>query len=540
MQRMMSTLIVLLCFMALPVMPAAAQIFGGNTLVTIDGTNYSKEDFKRWWKFWNTENEPLPATPDIYVDWLLLSREAQRMELDEDPGFKRQTRVFLQSRGLLMLKYEAVDSQIKVTDALIRERYERDFVPRSLVFRMAFKDEETSRAAWEELSAGTLSVEQLLEQDAAAGGPEATGENWIRPYEIDAEWNKILRETEVGGLVDPQKYDRGPILYLLKEQKGEDAEDFAGRKPMIERALWKEQEAALTLALLKDLRKKYQVEIDMDRLMAIDVMADDSTFSDEPVITTNRDNVSEKQFIAVIRRLQASRPTMAHASIDPELAMQLKNETANNIIAQSVTNWESLDRGFETKEPFKWEYEFNFNHRMVLSLEQRLFVPAATVTDEEIETYYKENIERYTQPAMAKLYIIDETQGPVERFWAEVATGKDFKQVLRTHFEQRVNPQEIPVNHIDPEVRAVVDRLVKGETSQVFTAQGLKVMVHLEERTAEMPVPLARVKDSVQTQLRQKKLAELRQDYLERLKSQSRIDVKTRQWRSLQKELGGA
>ena len=540
MQRMMSTLILLLCFMTLPVMPAAAQLFGGNTLVTIDGTNYSKEEFKRWWKFWNTENEPLPATPDIYVDWLLLSREAQRMELDEDPGFKRQTRVFLQSRGLLMLKYEAVDSQIKVTDALIRERYERDFVPRSLVFRMAFKDEEAARAAWEKLSAGTLSVEQLLEQDVAAGGPEATGENWIRPYEIDAEWNTILRETEVGGLVDPQKYDRGPILYQLKEQKEADTEDFTARKPMIERALWKEQEAALTLALLRELREKYQVAIDMDRLMALDITADDSTFSDEPVITTNRDNVSEKQFIAVIRRLQASRPTMAHASLDPEEAMQLKNETATNIIAQSVTNWESIDRGFETREPFKWEYEFNYNHRMVLSLEQRLFVPEATVTDEEIEAYYKENIERYTQPAMAKLYIVDETQGPVERFWAEVATGKDFKQVLRDHFEQRVNPQEIPVNHIDPEVRAVVDRLVKGETSQVFTAQGIKVMVHLEERTAEMPVPLARVKDSVQTQLRQKKLAELRQDYLERLKSQSRIDVKMRQWRSLQKELGGA
>ena len=540
MQRMMSTLILLLCFMTLPVMPAAAQLFGGNTLVTIDGTNYSKEEFKRWWKFWNTENEPLPATPDIYVDWLLLSREAQRMELDEDPGFKRQTRVFLQSRGLLMLKYEAVDSQIKVTDALIRERYERDFVPRSLVFRMAFKDEEAARAAWEKLSAGTLSVEQLLEQDVAAGGPEATGENWIRPYEIDAEWNTILRETEVGGLVDPQKYDRGPILYQLKEQKEADTEDFTARKPMIERALWKEQEAALTLALLRELREKYQVAIDMDRLMALDITADDSTFSDEPVITTNRDNVSEKQFIAVIRRLQASRPTMAHASLDPEEAMQLKNETATNIIAQSVTNWESIDRGFETREPFKWEYEFNYNHRMVLSLEQRLFVPEATVTDEEIEAYYKENIERYTQPAMAKLYIVDETQGPVERFWAEVATGKDFKQVLRDHFEQRVNPQEIPVNHIDPEVRAVVDRLVKGETSQVFTAQGIKVMVHLEERTAEMPVPLARVKDSVQTQLRQKKLAELRQDYLEILKSQSRIDVKMRQWRSLQKELGGA
>lgn len=540
MQRMISILILLFCFVVLPVMPAGAQLFGGNTLVTIDGTNYSKEDFKRWWTMWNTEKDPLPETPDFYIDWLLLHREAQRMELDQDPGFERQTRIFLNSRGLLLLKYEAVDSRIKVTDAMVEERYNRDFTPRWYLQRLVFKVQDAALAAWEKIGAGELDYEKLVALDVENGGPEAKGENWVRPHEIDAGWKQILEETQAGQFIHPEKYERDAVLYFVRERKDRDEEDFSRRKSGIERDLWKEQETTLTLALLRELREKYEVAIDMDRLMALDIMADDSTFSDEPVITTNRDNVSEKQFMAVIRRLQGSRPTMAHAGRDPEEAMQLKNETATNIIAQSITNWESLDRGFEKREPFKWEYEFNYNHRMVMALEQRLFAPAATVTDEDIEKYYQANIVRYTQPAMAKLYIIDETQGPVERFWAEVATGKDFKQVLRNHFEQRVNPQEIPVNHVDPEVRVVVDRLVPGETSQVFTAQGIKVMVHLEERTPERPLPLARVKDSVRSQMRTEKLAQLRQEYLDTLKSRSKIDVKTRQWRSLQKELGGA
>ena len=75
----------------------------------------------------------LPETPDPYIDWLLLSREATRMDFPNDPSFKRQMRVFLQSRTLLMVKYDSVDSQIKVTDDDIEKSYEEQFTPRFLV-----------------------------------------------------------------------------------------------------------------------------------------------------------------------------------------------------------------------------------------------------------------------------------------------------------------------------------------------------------------------------------------------------------------------
>lgn len=540
MQRMTVFLLVLLCFFVLPTAPVSAWFFTDDTLVTIDGTNHSSADFKRWWQFWNTDNEPVPESLDIYTDWLLLKREAQRMELDQDPGFKRQTRIFLQSRGLLMLKYEAVDSKIDVSDAVIEARYQRDYLPRWNLQRLIFADAAKAAAAWAEVSTNGLNIDDLRERTEAEGGPESGVDEWVRPYAIDPGWVEILQTTEVGALVPPERHDGGRVLYYLKDQAGADELDRTARRDQIRRDLWKEQETELTLGLLRDLHKKYEVKIDEERLAALDLMAADSTFTDEPVITTNRENVSEKQFIAVIRRLQESRPTAAHAAVDAEKSLEFKLETAGNILGQSLTNWESLERKFEEREPFKWEYQFNYDHRLVLSLEQRLFIEEARPTTEQIEAYFKENLVRFTQPAMVKLYIIDETQGPVDRFWAEVATGKDFRQVLRNHFEQRVSPQEIPANHLDPEVKPVVDKLVKGETSQVFSAQGIKVIVHLEERTPERPLPLERVRDLIRTERQQKNMKQLRQAYLERLKSQSRIDVKARQWRSVRRELGGA
>ena len=82
MQRRFSTILILLaCLVFRPVTPANAWFFDNDTLVSIDGTDYTADDFKHWWKFWNDTDSPLPATPDSYINFLLLSREAARMEL---------------------------------------------------------------------------------------------------------------------------------------------------------------------------------------------------------------------------------------------------------------------------------------------------------------------------------------------------------------------------------------------------------------------------------------------------------------------------
>ena len=362
----------------------------------------------------------------------------------------------------------------------------------------------------------------------------------MRANRIDPGWVAIFQKLEVGQVVDPSEYTKGPSLYFLKERLGGDEEDFATFRELIKKELWKEQEDALTKALLDELLIKYQVEVDEERLAALDINGADETFTDAAIITTNRQNVSEKEFMVVIRKLMANRPPFAHAATDEEAAKELKAETAYNIIAQSVTNWESLDRHFEEKEPFKWEYEFNYNHRLVLALERRLFAPDIKVTEEEIKQHYEENIDRYSQPTVVKLYIIDETQGPIDQLWADVAVGKNFAQVMKQQFEQPVNPQEVPANHLDPEVKVVVDKLIDGETSQIFTAQGIRVMVHLVERTPGAPLPLERLQESIRSRLSSEKLDKLRSTYVDNLKSRSDIEVRMRQWKAIQKELGGA
>ena len=541
MRRFSSILILLACLALRPAIPAAAWFFDDNTLVAIDGVRYSADDFKRWWKFWNDDGSPLPATAEPYVDFLLLSREAARMDLAETPEFKRQTRIFLQSRTLLMLKQEAVNSQIKVSDAAVKARYDAQYRTLWLVARLEFKNEDAAMAAWQELAKGTLTSAELLERPAEEGGPLATKESWVRPGQIDQGWAAIFRKMKVGQVVDPNEHNNGATLFLLKEEKAGDEGDLDKFRESIRSEMWKEQEDALSQKLIFVLRDKYQVKLNEERLAALDLKEYASgNFSDEPLITTNRQNVSEKEFMAVIDRLLSSRGTLVHLLADEDEVNKLKLSTVDNIISQSVTNWESLDRHYEEREPFKWEYQFNFNHRLVLALEQRLFSPEAKVSDEEISQYYQEHLDRYTQPTMVKVYIVDETQGPLDKIWADVAVGKNFEKVVKMEFGAHAVLHDTPANHLDPEVKAVVDKLVDGETSQIFKAQGIRVLAHLVERTPERPLPLARVKDSIRTVLWQKKLDEVRRTYLETLKSRSKIEVRERQWKAIQQELGGS
>ena len=86
----------------------------------------------------------------------------------------------------------------------------------------------------------------------------------------------------------------------------------------------------------------------------------------------------------------------------------------------------------------------------------------------------------------------------------------------------------------------MVAKLAEGETSQIFKAQGIRVMVHLVNRTPAAPLPLERVKKTIHSKLWKEKLAELQKAYLDKVKSSSKIEVHEGVWKDIQKELGGA
>ncbi len=140
-------------------------------------------------------------------------------------------------------------------------------------------------------------------------------------------------------------------------------------------------------------------------------------------------------------------------------------------------------------------------------------------------------------PTQVELYIIDETQGPIDQVWADFAAGKSVDKVFKEYFEKTPKLQKVPVNHLDPEVKTVVSNLAAGETSSIFTAQGIRVMVHLIKRSPETVIPFERVKEMISKDLQQKKIKALEKDFLNKIRANSEIEIDQGEWEDVKKEL---
>jgi parvulin-like peptidyl-prolyl isomerase len=536
MRRFIPILILQLFMTCLLVSPAAASWWGDDTLVTIDGTQYTTDDFKRWWGYFNDSGMTLPETPDFYIDWLLLAREGESMQLTEDPSFQNKTKVFLKVRSLLLLQNEEVNKRIKITDDKLRARYEKFYTPLWLLERLQFADEKSAKTAWQELKDGAVTIDSLEKRPQEQGGPMNHREDWRRPTGMNEYWSGIFRKLTVGEASEPIKDLDYFVFYVLKKQEDGSDEDFEKLRQSISEKIWKEEQDALTAALVFKLREKFDVKVEEKRLADLDLDQPDDAYGDEPIITTNHGNFSEKQFMDILRRDEAYRKKSRHEKIDPE---EVKKRVLNGIIEQNVTNWEAIDRHYEKQEPFKWEYQFNVRHRLNNAVLDRHFGSGITVSEEDIKNYYKEHISLYTQPEMVDLVLIEDTQGDVDRVWGEVATGKDFYKAVKEITEQATNPQSLPFPHLDPSVQKIVEGMTKGETSQPFTVQGHRFLVFLADRSPAKPLPLEQVTQSIRSRMLQEKMARKRKEYLDLLKSKSEIKVNESNWQAVQKELGG-
>lgn len=539
MRRFIPILIFPLLLILLFVSPAAASWWGDNSLVTIDGTPHTTEDFKRWWLYFNDSDMALPKTPDLYIDWLLLAREGEKMKLAEDPSFQYKTEVFIKVRSLLMLQKEEVLDKINITDDEVRARYEKDYTPIWLLERLQFSNEKAAQAAIQELKNGTVTIDQLEVRPQEEGGPMNHREDWRRPVGMDEYWAGLFRKLAVGEATEPKKDLDYFVVYFLKQQEDGDAKDLDKLRKSISEKISGEKKSVLTTALVDRLRKKFNVKIDEKRFADLDLDAPDDSFGDAPIISTNRINFSEKEFMKILRKDEGYRSKGAHVKSTGD-AETIKNRVLNGIIEQNLTNWEALDRHYEEREPFKWEYQFNVRHRLTNAVMNRLFVSKATVSEDDIKNYYTENISRYTQPEMVDLVIIQDTDGDVDRVWGAVAAGKDFFTAVKENSDQPTKSESLPFPHLELPVQKIVGKLTKGETSQPFTVQGHRILVHLTNRTPPKPVPLEKVTQNIRSRVMQEKIAKKRKEYLDLLKSKSDIKVNQSNWQAIQKELGGS
>jgi len=507
-------------------------------LVIIDGQTFFKSDYQDWWNNWREKGMKFPAEPDEFINWHLLAREAQAMELYLEPVYRKKVDTFLKARSLMLYKQEAIDSKINITDDILWARYEKLFCPRWHLELLYFKDEEVGQKTMDEIQAGSVTFSQLMEGEKTATGPHPLGKKWFRKNLLPEGWLEILSSLKQGEISGPHAMSNGFVIMNLLAVGDPDKEDFESIRDGIRKEEWDEQQAQLTLALFRELKKSYQVEVDEDLLSSLSLEDDPhGEIAEKILVETSNWKISAGEFIKLLSREESFR----HSSgfYKGESLEGLKNRVLNSLLSQSLTSLAAVDRHFEEQPPFKAVFQFYTQHRMIKELERRMFQVDKDPDDKLVEQYYQDHIAQFSKPAMVSIAVLEDDEKLGEKIWEEVSRGEDFFAAAAKYYSHHPVAQDIPLKHLEPTVREVVSNLAVGEVSRPFSVGKHTALVKLVANKPSQPIPLDHVKDDIVKKVRKQQFTQMRNEYLGQLRMRSSIEINEKMWTKTKEELGG-
>ncbi|PKN23059.1 MAG: hypothetical protein CVU68_02395 [Deltaproteobacteria bacterium HGW-Deltaproteobacteria-3] len=492
----------------------AAWFWEETNLATVNGTEYSAQDFKNWWWNWREEATPLPESPEEFIEWQLLVQEATRMQLFLEPTYRSKVGTFLKVRSLMLLQEEEVNGKVSVSDGEVRNFYREEYIPN-----------------------GILSVEEFIALKPEEGGATYHEEKVFRIPQLQGEWRALLQDAKVGEITQPVTMDKGVVVLKIEERHGEDPQDLEQLKGIILKKLQTRKADELTARLVDILGKKYNMQVDEEVLAQIDLSPPTEELASKLVISSKQGDVTAANFWG---SLQSEKNFREKNKFPPEEVDVLKKRVLASMIAQTVVSWEAADRHYEEKEPFKWVYRFYCDHRLNKEIEKRLVEPKVKVDEPELEQFYRENSERFSHPEMVDFMLLEGEAHTISAMWQKISTGHDFFEVAAEHVPGGPSLQQMPVSQLGPELKEIVSSLRPGEVSLPFAFKDGSALVRLVKYREKVPVSFLQVKEQIRQELSRLKYQQVREELLRRLKEGSEISINPKVWKKLRKELANA
>ncbi len=512
----------------------AHAFFGKHYLVCINGVSYTKDDFKSWWRQWKEPNMAIPSTPDPFINWILLSEEAKSLGLDQEPSYKRKLLVFLKVRSLMQLKYEEVDSKIKLDQKAVWQEYINDYIPRLKIKALVTKHEKDAKFWQKEIKNRedfTKIFNKLKKEN------EAIDFGWQRPRTIPKCLRKALLSANLGGIVGPLEYKDLFYIFFIEDKVGAQRQDFQRLYHTIVKEIKRRQAGELTQKLLERLRKKYKVKVNTEALQEITLEKLPPRLAQTKVLEVGARTLTGEQFQMFLKKEIDLR--FHNKKLSKEELGNLKQRVVNDVIAQTLTTLEALNRHYERKPPLKQIYEFYCKHRLIRELEQKIIWPQVKVTLEDAKHYYEEHKQDFIKPERVEIAVIKTQDPQLARIaYRRLLEGEDFFEVGKEIQPFGVRPERYPVFRLVPEMRKEIKRLKPGEISSLIKLKNnWYCIVKLIRHFPEEPHPFEMVKKSIMKSLAEERFKELKKQYIARLRSASRIQINEKAWKELKKEL---
>jgi len=261
-------------------------------------------------------------------------------------------------------------------------------------------------------------------------------------------------------------------------------------------------------------------------------------------------NLSElgNKTVAQVGDAQITRAQLDHAlafySTNPMVnAEEGRIKLLNDMIEEQVMYNKAIENGFDQSP------EFINNQRKLLAYEYKKYLKqkvaeSTKVTDVDLDLFYQQNLDKYTQPAMLRfaIFVVREDLPKKSKYtlkqirdavqYLKPEQGFD-KYALDSHHAHTANRGgKLPWLNSQSQLAGIPAELIEkaqdldiGEVSKPIEIEGKTYLVRLMAKKEKSVTPLAEMKSSLRKQLLQERKQSLLANFVSQAKQASKIEI---------------
>jgi hypothetical protein len=226
--------------------------------------------------------------------------------------------------------------------------------------------------------------------------------------------------------------------------------------------------------------------------------------------------------------------------------MRLLNEKGlrdfldNYVITREVLYQEGKQKGLDKNKEIVAKVE-DFKRAMVIeALLEEVLKGKGEVSEDEIQKYYKENEDRFTEPREIKIrHIVVNSEPVLKEVLTKLARGESFEKLASTYNVDKSREDGGDLGYIRrgqlaPSFaqfeEAAFSLRKKGEISEVVKTPFGYHLIQLAERRGTALRPFDQVKEKIRFFLQEKKRQDAYLEYVKETKSRAKIIVNEKLW----------
>lgn len=192
---------------------------------------------------------------------------------------------------------------------------------------------------------------------------------------------------------------------------------------------------------------------------------------------------------------------------------QGRREIADGLVEMKMLAWEARRKGIDKQESVKMKIGYIIDQTLAKELENDLR-KSVKVSEADIESYYREHLDRYVTPERVKArHILVEKQGLADDLLGRIKKGADFQDLAKKHStcpsaDKGGDLGWFGRGKMAPEFEEAAFALNKGELSGVVKSSFGYHVIRLEDKRESRTKTLNQVKRSIERTLQKKKTEE--------------------------------